>query len=204
MNNDQNTAKVNKVIGGIIAIAVIAIFFLVLNWYRGGTLLPAPETPQEDFPPFGEPGGGIIPPTGGGDGGGGGNVPSGNGEVKVEPPTAWAVFDTPKGEIKVSTEKINNPVEKIPGDRGGITDRTDAYTILYFDNQYGRSFLISITSEDTGGARKQAERVFLNTFKITEEQACALPVSVATPIGASVEHGGKELGLSFCLGSVQL
>ena len=81
-------------------------------------------------------------------------------------------------------------------------DGTIFYEIYYYPE---RAFLlVSIQSEPVGVARELAEEDLLKILTVPRDELCKLNISVSVPWLVSERYGGRELGLSFCPGSVQL
>lgn len=66
------------------------------------------------------------------------------------------------------------------------------------------SFSISIESKPIAQNREIASRYILSLLKISETEACRLKVLVGVPYAVDENLAGKNLGLSFCPGSVTL
>ncbi|MEM9336535.1 MAG: hypothetical protein AAGA35_01610 [Patescibacteria group bacterium] len=76
------------------------------------------------------------------------------------------------------------------------------YEILF--HAPDESFLISLESPPLKQARIAAEAELLEKLGISETDACQLTIRVATSLRVSETFGAKELGLSFCPGSIDL
>lgn len=76
------------------------------------------------------------------------------------------------------------------------------FTILYFE--FDQSFQVILNEEPLGRVRRSAEQVLLNTYNISESEACLLTYQVVTPIHVSEEYGGSDLRFSFCSDAVIL
>lgn len=83
-------------------------------------------------------------------------------------------------------------------DAGGIKP----YELLYFESD--GSYLIALEEEPLRDAREAGERELLQTLEISEKDACNLQIRVSTSLHVSQTYGAKELGLSFCPGSIEL
>ena len=122
---------------------------------------------------------------------------------------------TPKGELaietvsgsKISVPDIRTNLETVTFDGQDFKfydsgDGSAAYELLYFSGD--SSFLISLESEPLRDARNAGEIKLLDKLGISAAEACQLKIRVATNIRVSEMYAGKELGLSFCPGSVAL
>ncbi len=76
------------------------------------------------------------------------------------------------------------------------------YEISY--NAQHHSFLITLTKEPLGEARKEMELFLAKTLRLTPEKMCALNYSVGVTRYVNEEFATKELGFSFCPGAVVL
>jgi hypothetical protein len=65
-------------------------------------------------------------------------------------------------------------------------------------------FTIALTNEPLGTVRKEAEQFLLTTLGINEAQLCDLHYYLGTDIELNATFAGKNLGFSFCPGSVTL
>ncbi len=76
------------------------------------------------------------------------------------------------------------------------------YSMTYFveDN----SFAIDISGKPLAAYREKASNYLLNTLQISEEEACQLHVYVGVSHATDPQRSGKNLGLSFCPGGVEL
>jgi len=82
-----------------------------------------------------------------------------------------------------------------------------AFLITYIEpDAYGSQaqFLINLQEEPLGQNRKDAESALRNSLRLTDSQICELDVQVWTAPGVSDVYSGRNLGLSFCDGSVKL
>lgn len=76
------------------------------------------------------------------------------------------------------------------------------YEIYYYANE--NKIGVSLLSEPISIARELAEEDLIDMLRLSKESLCNQEISVTTPRFASPEFAGRELGLSFCPGSVQL
>ena len=76
------------------------------------------------------------------------------------------------------------------------------YHIMYFST--GSSFLISLFAEPLGEVRRRAESELRSTLKLSDQDLCKLNIDVAVSDDVNAAYSGRNLGLSFCPGSVVL
>jgi hypothetical protein len=76
------------------------------------------------------------------------------------------------------------------------------YQLLFVEN--AQEFLITLFSAPLGETRSLAEEDFIERLDISEYDACRLKVSVRALDSIDPAYREKELGLSFCPGSVSL
>lgn len=98
-----------------------------------------------------------------------------------------------------STE-LNPPANDfiISGSEYPLSEFVISYTAV------DKSFNISLFKEPLKEVRERAEKEFLAKLGITEGEACHLKYSLATTYWVNEFYGGKNLGFSFCPGSVGL
>ncbi len=82
---------------------------------------------------------------------------------------------------------------------GNDTKITPPYQILYYVPD--DSYVISLLSTPVRDVRIEAETEFLSIVKLSKKEACTLKVLVSTPNDVSEKFSGRNLGLSFCMGS---
>lgn len=108
------------------------------------------------------------------------------------------------GDVAIVKDlRIQNGAEDI-GDNNyivGDTSSSPLYELVIYDD---RSYLISLNALPLAEARLRGERDLLGRLGISKEVACTLRVRVATSFDVSAAYAGKELGLSFCPGSLTL
>ncbi len=71
-------------------------------------------------------------------------------------------------------------------------------------NELDGTFAIGLDAEPLGATRTAAEVYFLSMVGIPEQDACALDVYVGTVARVNEFYAGRNLGFSFCEGSVPL
>lgn len=76
------------------------------------------------------------------------------------------------------------------------------FSVAYFEED--GSFAISLTGKPFALYHEKASRYLLDTLKISEAEACTLNVYVGVTYDTDPSLSGKNFGLSFCPGSVQL
>lgn len=105
-------------------------------------------------------------------------------------------FTIKTSEGSVDIQNIyKNSLDTLSGEGVAFKD-TDEYYIAYYPEDQG--FLIVIMNSDINRARQNAEKEFVNTLGITNDQACKLKVSLTVPISVNKEAAGGNYGLSFC------
>ncbi len=81
---------------------------------------------------------------------------------------------------------------------GTITFREKQnFNTTYFEEDNNFVILI-LAKENENDARDEAEKDFLQTLKINEEEACKLDVYLTFPYNVNNELAGENYGLSFC------
>ena len=83
-----------------------------------------------------------------------------------------------------------------------VLTEKENYNLEYFPAD--QTFNIVLLDRNLRAARVAAEQDLLTRFQITQEQACSLNVMVGTIVSVSQEFSGRQLGLSFCPGRVDL
>ena len=76
------------------------------------------------------------------------------------------------------------------------------YQVIYFPD--GSGFLVSLLQEPLGQSRLDAETALRQKLRLTNDELCKLSSEVGTTISVNETYAGRELGLSFCPGSVKL
>ncbi len=85
----------------------------------------------------------------------------------------------------------------------GIRSNPQAnFSLVYSD--IDNSYSIAILAEPVAGNRIEASKYFLELLQTDEATACTLNVYVGTVAAVNENLSGKNLGLSFCPGSMQL
>lgn len=79
---------------------------------------------------------------------------------------------------------------------------TSDFQILYYPQNSG--ILISLFAEPLGAVRLAAENALRARFGLSDSQLCKLIVDVRTTADVNSTYAGRNLGLSFCPGSVTL
>lgn len=94
------------------------------------------------------------------------------------------------GNYYLGYNTIGDPTKKVP------------YTILYIDTiQY---FNVVLLQEPLGRARKAAERYLMERLGVSQNDMCRLSYQLGAPGYVNEAYAGRELGFSFCSGSVSL
>jgi len=102
------------------------------------------------------------------------------------------IIPTSQGDVKINNI-YRNPVSSFDG---VSFKETSDYQLLYFPET--KTFNITILNPDIQKARDEAEKNFLETLGISEEDACKLNVNLQVFFQASEKAAGQNFGLSFC------
>ncbi|MCU0678423.1 MAG: hypothetical protein MUF19_02440 [Candidatus Pacebacteria bacterium] len=84
----------------------------------------------------------------------------------------------------------------------GQIDQKNAYQLFYFEAD--KSINVVLLTEPFGNIRKVAESQLLERLGVSEKDACSMDIRVSVPGFASESLSGRDLGLSFCPGSLEL
>lgn len=76
------------------------------------------------------------------------------------------------------------------------------FQIVFFPLDSG--FIISLNEEPLGEVRRAAEAALRERLTLSDAELCKLKADVGTVYSVSSTYGGRNLGLSFCPGSVPL
>lgn len=76
------------------------------------------------------------------------------------------------------------------------------FKVVYFSKE--QAFAIGLTKEPIGQARQDAEQFMLSTLGISKADLCNLNYYIGTDNEVNPTYAGKNLGFSFCPGSVPL
>jgi hypothetical protein len=101
---------------------------------------------------------------------------------------------TSKGDVDVQNIYKNSLGDL--SQSGVAFEDNDEYYIAYYPEDQG--FIIALESPNIQNARTDAEKDFLDTLGITQEQACKLKVSLTVPMSVNAKAAGGNYGLSFC------
>jgi hypothetical protein len=125
----------------------------------------------------------------------------------VDLPIGGGTNENPNTNVNINSI-LSNPKTTDLGSGAYIIAGGDGTTI---DTKYqigyyapDQSYTISLLTLPLKATRIEAEQNFLQTTKLSKEEACKERVMVATPFEISTEYSGKDLGMSFCPGSVTL
>ena len=77
-----------------------------------------------------------------------------------------------------------------------------AFHILFFED--GAGFLVSLLKEPLRDVRAQAEAELRSTLQLSDSELCKLNIDVAVARDVNDRFSGKNLGLSFCPGAIEL
>lgn len=109
------------------------------------------------------------------------------------------------------TVKMSNPIQSKDfvslGSGMYVSDartlgESAGFSMVYYAE--GGSFAIDISGKPTAVYREKASRYLLSVLNISETEACQLRLYVGVSHATDPSLSGKNLGLSFCPGSVKL
>lgn len=138
---------------------------------------------------------------------------------EIEDPFGSVTVVTPEGEkvpleLKDGSEiYVDKFVPEEQPEWAGSTgyqllgSESEAYHIVFIPaDDFGSqaTFIVSILQEPLGGNRKLAEEALRSLLSVSNAEMCALDVQVVVSVSFSEPYSGRNLGLSFCPGSVQL
>lgn len=109
---------------------------------------------------------------------------------------------SPTGERGPLLEPVKNALQVDSTTGNAILAEQENYILEYFPENH--TFNITLLGNNLRESRITAEQELLRQFSITQEQACSLKVMVGTIVSVSQEFSGRQLGLSFCPGRVDL
>lgn len=81
-------------------------------------------------------------------------------------------------------------------------DRITNFGIMY--STFDDSFAIALTLPPLKEARRDAENYLMQKLGLSQSEMCRLNANVLVPASVSLAYAGKNLGFSFCPGSVDL
>ncbi len=120
--------------------------------------------------------------------------------------SAFIELQTAAGEIVINDPRERSGVVGMGDGMYALTtlenETTTSFGVIF--NEADGSFAIGLESEPLGETRRQAEQYLLSLLGITDQALCSLNVYVGTTVYVNTFYAGKNLGLSFCPGSVQL
>lgn len=119
----------------------------------------------------------------------GGGLNTGNTKIINTPQGSITVKDYTQHPIATTTDAI-------------IIEQNSQFQILNY--KVDNSFLITLLAEPIKKARIDAENAFIKDLNISQNQACALKVSVGVPNAVNSNYSGQELGMDFCPNAVAL
>jgi hypothetical protein len=97
---------------------------------------------------------------------------------------------------------LHRDVKEIAPDFYQMTADTAQYDVSY--DQVSGNLTITLYGEDTKKSRASAEAYILKTLPYTQDEWCGFVVTVITNEFENPTWAGRNLGLSFCPGSVAL
>ena len=99
------------------------------------------------------------------------------------------------GKEKIEINNVyKNPIEMF--ESGVEFKKNSDYLIDYYSPD--QLFVIVITNPNIDEARINAEKDFLDTLNINQEQACKLNIQLGVPFSVNENAAGINYGLSFC------
>jgi len=115
-------------------------------------------------------------------------------------------IETPGGAVLMSDPR---EIEETSAMGSGIFSLTtleniNPYSFGVIFNETNGSFAIGLEKEPIAQARRDAEAYMKRTLGVSEEDMCLLNIFVGVPFRVNEFYSGKNLGLSFCPGSVSL
>lgn len=93
------------------------------------------------------------------------------------------------------------------GDSYVIAEDVDVKRDLYYQIFYfpmDRSISVALLQEPLSLSRNLAERALHERLMLSQDVLCKLDINVSTPSFVSDTFSGRDLGLSFCPGAIQL
>src|SRR5690606_7392946 len=99
----------------------------------------------------------------------------------------------------------NEDVEPVEGSLAGsynLDINSESYNIFY--SEVDNTFTISLLNTPLEETREQAQNRLLDLLGVPKDQLCRLKTMVTVPYWLNEELAGKNLGISFCLGSISL
>ncbi len=139
----------------------------------------------------------------------------GTGDVPGDALPVLPARDVPTG-TKITTEsrfgeaiEVNNVLrdaDSVGSDTfifaGTLDEATPRFVLTYFE-EYD-SFLVSLEARPLHQVRLEAEAELKRALGVPDIVICTLNISVRTRGAVDMNYAGKELGLSFCQGSLVL
>lgn len=120
-------------------------------------------------------------------------------------PKSFTIFLSDGSERTVPNFTLENQPE-VASPENGFQVAGDASTgdfqILYFPSE--SYFLVSLFVEPLGQTRREAEAALREKLGLSDADLCALHSDVTTSADVNEMYAGRNLGLSFCPGSVAL
>ncbi len=119
---------------------------------------------------------------------------------------AYIAVATPTGDILISDPRQRESTVQMGDGLYALTtlanETSTTFGVIF--NEADGSFAVGLEAEPLGETRRQAEQYLLSLLGVPEAELCQLNVYVGTTVYVNAFYSGKNLGLSFCPGSVQL
>jgi len=115
-------------------------------------------------------------------------------------------IETPQGTVSMDDPRQMEETSAMGSGIFSLTtlDNTNPYNFGIIFNEKNGSFAIGLEKEPIAQARLDAEAYIQRALGISKEDMCLLNVFVGVPYSVNEFFSGKNLGLSFCPGSVSL
>jgi hypothetical protein len=166
-----------KIIIGILIVLILAIITTVM-------MSGAREQPQSAVEQFTDFGSNVVPTT--------------NLDTRPVSPTNSSTRVTDITKLPEVVD-IGDGMYSLNGTRSNPSAN---FSLLF--SEADNSYSIAILAEPVAGNRMEASKYFLELLQIDETTACGLKVYLGTVASVNQTLSGKNLGLSFCPGAVQL
>lgn len=120
--------------------------------------------------------------------------------------STYVKVGTPSEDIYIRDPRTIAGVEDMGGGIYAVTSlsvsRTTHFGVIY--NETDASLAVSLDEEPLAVTRREAEEYIRSLLGVSDEQLCKLQIFIGTADVVNPFYAGKNLGLSFCPGSVSL